>query len=157
MICSCQGPYWGEVSKYIKFVIWHSQYIVKVLQIGTLKLTCETHSQVSFWCLLWFNMWYINGLVQERQNSIANVLELHLSYTNPSICSTMVACSMQYPVITILQYCGNHHFGIINTPGCFYLESYPNINHNHATKICRQFSRFCTYFLVCKSSHICNL
>ena len=28
---------------------------------------------------------YINGLVQERRNSIANALELHLSCTNPSI------------------------------------------------------------------------
>ena len=29
----------------------------------------------------------INGLVQERHDSIANTLELHLSCTNPSICS----------------------------------------------------------------------
>ena len=26
---------------------------------------------------------YIDGLVQERRNSIANTLELHLSWTNP--------------------------------------------------------------------------
>ena len=31
-----------------------------------------------------FNV-YIDGLVQERRNSIANALELHLSCTNPSI------------------------------------------------------------------------
>ena len=30
---------------------------------------------------------YIDGLVQERRNSIANALELHLSCTNPSIYS----------------------------------------------------------------------
>ena len=29
---------------------------------------------------------YIDGLVQERRNSIANALELRLSCTNPSIC-----------------------------------------------------------------------
>ena len=29
--------------------------------------------------------WYINGLMKERCNSIANALELHLSCTNPSI------------------------------------------------------------------------
>ena len=29
---------------------------------------------------------YLNGSVQERHNSIANALELHLSCTNPSIC-----------------------------------------------------------------------
>ena len=28
---------------------------------------------------------HLNGLVQERRNSIANVLELRLSRTNPSI------------------------------------------------------------------------
>ena len=28
---------------------------------------------------------HIDGLVQERRNSIANALELHVSYTNPSI------------------------------------------------------------------------
>ena len=28
---------------------------------------------------------YINGLVQEKRNSIANALKLSLSYTNPSI------------------------------------------------------------------------
>ena len=28
---------------------------------------------------------YIDGLVEERRNSIANALELHLSYTNPSV------------------------------------------------------------------------
>ena len=30
-------------------------------------------------------MEHIDGLVQERRNSIANALELHLSCTNPSI------------------------------------------------------------------------
>ena len=30
-------------------------------------------------------VYYIDGLVQEKRNSIANALELHLSFTNPSI------------------------------------------------------------------------
>ena len=30
---------------------------------------------------------HFGALVQERFNSIANTLELHLSYTNPSICA----------------------------------------------------------------------
>ena len=30
--------------------------------------------------------WYIDGLVHERRNSIANAMELRLSCTNPSIC-----------------------------------------------------------------------
>ena len=37
---------------------------------------------VIYWGLVWSNM---DGLVQERRNSIANALELHLSCTNPSI------------------------------------------------------------------------
>ena len=33
---------------------------------------------------------HINGLMQERHNSIANALELCLSCTNPSICQRMI-------------------------------------------------------------------
>ena len=36
------------------------------------------------WCLVWHRI-YIDGLVQERCNSIANALEFHLSCCNPSI------------------------------------------------------------------------
>ena len=36
-----------------------------------------------------FSKSYIDRLVQERRNSIANALELHLSYTNPSIWSIL--------------------------------------------------------------------
>ena len=35
-------------------------------------------------------MYNIDGLVQERHNSIAKALELHLSCTNPSICSLLI-------------------------------------------------------------------
>ena len=55
--------------------------------------------QVIAWCqtgdkplpeamLTQFTNAYIDGSVQERRNSIANALELHLSCTNPSICRT---------------------------------------------------------------------
>ena len=38
--------------------------------------------------LTWTHLYvYINGLMQERRNSIANALELYLSCTNPSILS----------------------------------------------------------------------
>ena len=33
----------------------------------------------------WGKKYYIDGLMQERCNSFANALELHLSYANPSI------------------------------------------------------------------------
>ena len=35
---------------------------------------------------------HIDGLVQERRNSIANALELRLSCTNPSICGILQVC-----------------------------------------------------------------
>ena len=38
------------------------------------------------WKYALFNEHHIDGLVQERRNSIANALELRLSCTNPSIC-----------------------------------------------------------------------
>ena len=38
----------------------------------------------------------IDGLVQERRKSMANALELHISYTNPSI--SFLACCL-YPLI----------------------------------------------------------
>ena len=34
---------------------------------------------------VWMGYYHINGLAQEKRNSIANALELRLSYTNPSI------------------------------------------------------------------------
>ena len=48
---------------------------------------CATHQSCcmikSAWCAYIFPTWYIDGLVQERHNSIANALELCLCYTNP--------------------------------------------------------------------------
>ena len=40
---------------------------------------------------------HIAGFVQERRNSIANTLELHLSRTNPSISSYNLSYYMSYP------------------------------------------------------------
>ena len=37
-------------------------------------------------CASW-RLWWFDGLVQERRNSIANAMELRLSCTNPSICT----------------------------------------------------------------------
>ena len=42
-----------------------------------------------FW--QWGITFYIGGLVQERRNSIANALELRLSYTNPPIYRTWIS------------------------------------------------------------------
>ena len=39
---------------------------------------------------------YIDWLVQERHNSIANALELHFSCTNPSICNCLSCSQVEY-------------------------------------------------------------
>ena len=52
--------------------------------------------------VLWNKKHQINGLVQERHNSIANVLELHLSCTNPSKChQKKLEFSWDKPYITL--------------------------------------------------------
>ena len=40
-------------------------------------------SVITWWWSLWMCHDYIDGLVQERRNSIANALELRLSFPNP--------------------------------------------------------------------------
>ena len=54
---------------------------------------------------------HIDGLVQERRNSIANALELHLSCTNPSTCAfkqnfraNIVTLCLHMPIIWIPCY-----------------------------------------------------
>ena len=55
---------------------------------------------------------YIDGLVQERRNSIANALELRLSFTNSSICSASGSLSSMRKYFNSLRakFCwGNIH------------------------------------------------
>ena len=51
---------------------------------------CPVMSQIHCWSMVSFALDIrkkkVNGLVQERHNSIANALELRLSCTNPSMC-----------------------------------------------------------------------
>ena len=42
---------------------------------------------------------YIDGLEQERNNPIANALELRLSCTNPSICTSMYKYNLSTPLM----------------------------------------------------------
>ena len=53
------------------------------------KMRCITFTEITFFrwmAMIWWWCIYIDGLVQERHNSIANALELYLSYTKPLIC-----------------------------------------------------------------------
>ena len=43
---------------------------------------CST--DIPFWHVIWSA--YVDGVVQERRNSITNALESRLSHTKPSIC-----------------------------------------------------------------------
>ena len=75
--------------------IWSSLYPERqVNHIGSLYEIVSGSTLCMKWYLLgslrnhmWVPIPYINGLVQERCNSIANTLELCLSCTNPSISS----------------------------------------------------------------------
>ena len=77
------------------------------------------------WSLL-FAKSQINGLVQERRNSIANALELRLYCTNPSKCSYLlwddadgVGCYEAWPADTLLRrqdlHSGGQQTGHTNT------------------------------------------
>ena len=46
----------------------------------------------------------IDGLMQERCNSITNALELHLSCTNPSVCLSMLRCQLLWWWANTLQF-----------------------------------------------------
>ena len=45
----------------------------------------------------------IDGLVQERRNSIANAMELPLSCTNPSKCNIFTNISLQENIYVSIQ------------------------------------------------------
>ena len=47
---------------------------------------CSDRSRMKIWVWTHERHLYLNGLVQERRNSIVNALELRLSYTNLSMC-----------------------------------------------------------------------
>ena len=81
----CIVPYYGLGCKESEFKL---SRIIGISMAGWLIL-------FNFWIFAGHNRWIANsqldsktcvdGLVQERRNSIANALELHLSCTNPSI------------------------------------------------------------------------
>ena len=74
-------------------------------------------------------MYYIDGLVQERHNYIANALELRLSCTNPSVCPRLISATIfirhayhvfsSRPVGSLLN-CENRELGIPLLKSCKY-------------------------------------
>ena len=66
---------------------------------------------------------HLDGLVQERRNSIANALELRLSYTNPSILSYMYQQLFYYMFLLIaIIYAVNSRYIQKVMSGCGYTE-----------------------------------
>ena len=60
-------------------VTWGALLLGRALLIGTLRyIQCVFHSQ---------GYYNLSRLVQKRRYSIANTLEIHISYINPSICT----------------------------------------------------------------------
>ena len=87
-------------------------------QVNRLKISItrcsKLKSSVFVMSVLWLcvylaDLFYIDGSMQERRNSIANTLELRLSCTNPSICVTnttheVMMCHTPFP----FQRCKSH-------------------------------------------------
>ena len=96
-------------------------------KIKHISVSLQFHQNVIFiasYCYVtWFHfrnidagykVLYFDGLVQERHNSIANALKLHLSCTNPSIwcfiwaqaerkCNSRMIRNLKYPEVTVLK------------------------------------------------------
>ena len=78
--CHYLNQWWHSIrycGKFVKILLCHSgKYLWSFPQYGSIN------SAVIFYIL---QQEHVDGLVQERHNSIANALELCLSCTNPSI------------------------------------------------------------------------
>ena len=87
-------------NKYANFI---KTYVVHIDTNGPLHLTemvpvIGIGGMVSCACLhymILLDTGHIDGLMQERCNSIANTLEVHLSCTNPSICRLVNCVAME--------------------------------------------------------------
>ena len=103
-------PIWDEESGFmIKIHQLIREYHIRKCSLDWINMTVIKPDIV---CISdWF---YINGLVQERSNSIANTLELCLSCTNPSICGWHVCtwCKMSQYFLAITV---KHFFKIWST------------------------------------------
>ena len=64
----------------------------------------------------WYNHNHIDGLVQERCNSIANTLELHLSCINPSIYNCTTAFIWSY------HFCCSYNQMLLISPSSFFFH-----------------------------------
>ena len=79
----------GECKKDVNPLLMHWSYVFLALthrhDVVIIMISYESYIGV------WYKDHNINGLVQERRNSIANALELCLSCTNTSICCVIFA------------------------------------------------------------------
>ena len=65
----------------------------------------ESHNTPPSWTMYNCFSHDINGLVQERCNSSADTLELHLSCSDPSICLLAAHCMFKLLLPCCIQYC----------------------------------------------------
>ena len=71
-----QDIFAGILTKVVIWVAWWQTAVSPVCQQWSYCSLAQGHQ-------------YIDGSVQERRNSIANALELHLSHTKPSLCASV--------------------------------------------------------------------
>ena len=79
-----KGPI-DNIPAWVQIMAWHrpgDKPLSEPMMVRLPTHICVTRPQ---WVKLWWHLSYIDGLVQERRNSIAYTLELRLFCTKPSI------------------------------------------------------------------------
>ena len=130
---------------------WHEVYMALRGQTShfngaDMMLVCHTGGPLLIWGVhgaegqtLQFNgadmmlVWYFDGLVQERHNSSALAMELHLFCTNPSIC---------------LMHCGICEMGLLDRQEQTWMKFESNYTDFHSRKCVTKLQPFCSGFNV---------
>ena len=85
-----------EISQSKSFIYFISLRLISMMVTVT-KLCGHCLENNMFLCKGMLLNYHFNGLLQERCNSIANALELHLSCTNPLIYTALVQGELRFP------------------------------------------------------------
>ena len=127
---------WGGTrGKMFKLTHWGQDKIATILQT-TFSNAFYCHYRNQRWSVYW--RIYIDGLVQERCNSIANALELSLSCTNPLICVTWfqwVKPKLGYILYFAQNNSAKFFFNFVSFPNdmkCHTLLSHSQVRKEHS-------------------------
>ena len=107
---------YGQQEENDKHNVSFSEVLPTLPILALIIQNCCQHWNWGFSKSLHYRPWHVDGLVQEKCNSIANALELHLSCTTASMCT-------QFYSVCLVVFC--HHFAwvklsIMGFKGCGY-------------------------------------